>query len=45
MEFIGTDMGYVTFAMSSLVHDPRKLSGNVGTGNEAVDYGHPGINV
>jgi len=30
--------------MSNLVHDPRKLSGQVGTGNELVDYGNPGIN-
>jgi hypothetical protein len=42
--FIATDMAYVTFAMSSLVHDPRKLSGQVGTGNEFVDYGIPEIN-
>jgi len=42
--FIATDMAYVTFAMSSLVHDPRKLAGQVGTGNELVDYGNPGIN-
>jgi hypothetical protein len=41
--FIGTDMGYVTFAMSNLVHDPHKLAGKVGTGNEGVDYGDPAI--
>jgi len=43
--FVATDMAYVTFAMSNLVHDPRKLSGKVGTGNELVDYGNAGINV
>lgn len=41
--FIGTDMGYVTFAMSDLVHDPHKLAGKPGTGNELVDYGNPAI--
>ena len=42
--FLLTDMGYATFAMSDLVHDPRKLSGKIGTGNAGVDYGDPGIN-
>jgi len=42
--FIGTDMGYVTFGMANLVHDPHKLAGKVGTGNEQVDYGDPSIN-
>jgi hypothetical protein len=44
LSFVGTDMSYVTFAMSNLVHDPRKLSGEVGTGNEFVDYGNAAIN-
>jgi len=30
-------------AMSNLVHDPHKLAGKVGTGNEGVDYGDPSI--
>jgi hypothetical protein len=42
--FIGTDMGYATFAMGNLVHDPRKLSGKVGVGNEYVDYGDSFLN-
>ena len=42
--FIGTDMGYVTFAMSNLVHDPRKLAGKIGVGNEYVDYGDSLVN-
>jgi len=42
--FLLTDMGYATFAMSDLVHDPRKLSGKIGTGNAGVDYGDPEIN-
>ena len=42
--FLLTDMGYATFAMSDLVHDPGKLSGKIGTGNACVDYGDPAIN-
>jgi len=42
--FLLTDMGYATFGMSDLVHDPRKLSGKIGTGNVGVDYGDPEIN-
>ncbi|HEX8042700.1 hypothetical protein [Candidatus Deferrimicrobium sp.] len=42
--FLLTDMGYVTFGMSDLVHDPRKLSGKIGMGNAGVDYGDPAIN-
>jgi hypothetical protein len=42
--FLLTDMGYATFGMSDLVHDPRKLSGKIGTGNARVDYGDPAIN-
>jgi hypothetical protein len=41
--FLLTDMGYATFGMSDLVHDPRKLSGRIGTGNIGVDYGDPAI--
>jgi len=39
--FVLTDMGYVTFAMSDLVHDHRKLKGRIGVGNENVVYGDP----
>lgn len=42
--FLLTDMGYATFAMSDLVHDPGKLSGKIGTGNVCVDYDDPAIN-
>lgn len=42
--FLLTDMGYATFGMSDLVHDPRKLAGKLGTGNAGVDYGDPAIN-
>lgn len=42
--FLLIDMGYATFGMSDLVHDPRKLSGRIGTGNVGVDYGDPAIN-
>jgi hypothetical protein len=41
--FILTDMGYVTFAMSDLVHDQAKLKGRIGVSNENVVYGDPGI--
>jgi hypothetical protein len=41
--FLLTDMGYATFGMSDLVHDPRKLSGKIGTGNAGVGYGDPAI--
>jgi hypothetical protein len=42
--FLLTDMGFATFGMSDLVHDPRKLAGRIGTGNAGVDYGDPAIN-
>lgn len=42
--FLLTNMGFATFGMSDLVHDPRKLSGHLGTGNEDVDYEDAGIN-
>lgn len=38
-----TDMGYVTFAMSDLVHDPGKLAGQIGLGNAGVTYGDAAI--
>ena len=39
--FLLTTMGYVTFVMSDLVHDPRKLAGHIGTGNDGVFYEDP----
>lgn len=41
--FIFTDMAFATFAMSDLVHDPKKLAGKLGTGNANVFYGDPAI--
>jgi hypothetical protein len=41
--FVLTVMSYATFAMSDLVHDPRKLKGRIGVGNAAVTYGDPAI--
>ncbi len=41
--FLLTNMGYVTFAMSDLVHDPDKLDGRVAVGNEGVVYDDPVI--
>lgn len=41
--FLLTDMWYVTFGMSDLVHDRRKLRGKIGTGNVDVVYGDPSI--
>jgi hypothetical protein len=43
-EFIGTDMGYATFALADLTWDPQKLSGKIGVGNLNVDYGNAIIN-
>lgn len=42
--FIGTVMGYATFALADLTWDPQKLSGKIGTGNVNVDYGNPLVN-
>lgn len=41
--FLLTDMGFATFAMSDLVHDVSKLRRKVGTGNAHVVYGIPNI--
>ena len=38
------DMGRATFALSDLVHDPRKLAGHLGAGNANVDYDDELIN-
>jgi hypothetical protein len=42
-EFLVTDMGYATFALSDLIHDRRKLRGKQGVGNADVDYGDAAI--
>ncbi len=42
--FLLTDMGFSTFALSDLTHDPGKLKGRIGVGNEHVDYGDAAIN-
>jgi len=42
--FLLTDMGFATFAMSDLAHDPRKLAGQIAWRNDSVDYGDPTIN-
>lgn len=42
--FLLTDMGFATFAMSDLTHDPRKLAGQIAWRNDTVDYGDPTIN-
>ncbi len=44
VEFVLTDMGYVTLAMSDLVYDRAKLRGKLGVGNMNVDYGDAKIN-
>jgi pimeloyl-ACP methyl ester carboxylesterase len=41
--FLLTDMWYVTFGLSDLVHDRRKLRGKIGIGNAGVFYGDPAI--
>ena len=41
--FVSTIMGYATFVLSDLVHDPEKLKGRIGTGNETVVYSDPAI--
>ena len=42
--FLLVDMGRATFALSDLVHDPRKLAGHLGAGNANVDYDDELIN-
>ncbi len=37
-------MLFATLALSDLVHQPTKLAGKIGTGNQNVDYGDPVIN-
>jgi hypothetical protein len=43
LNFVLSDMGYATFGLSDLVHDPGKLKGRLGTGNEFVSYGNAAI--
>ncbi len=43
-EFLLTDMGYSTFGLSDLVHDPAKLGGAIAVGNLGIDYDDPEIN-
>ena len=42
--FLLTDMGFATFALSDLVHDPAKLNGAAALGNAEVDYGDAEVN-
>ena len=42
--FLLIGMGFSTFALSDLTHDPGKLKGRIGVGNEGVDYGDAAIN-
>lgn len=37
--FFLVNMGYATFGLADLVHDPGKLGGAIGSGNRGVDYG------
>jgi hypothetical protein len=41
--FVLTDMGFATFALSDLVHDFAKLKRRIGAGNARVVYGDPVI--
>jgi len=42
--FVLTDMGFTTFGLSDLTHDPRKLGFRQPFDNIGVDYGDPVIN-
>jgi hypothetical protein len=42
--FVLTDMGFATFALSDLTHDQAKLRRHIGAGNGTVDYGDPVVN-
>jgi hypothetical protein len=41
IEFLLTDMGYATFSLADLVHDPAKLNGKIGVTTVGVDYADP----
>lgn len=43
-DFFLINMGYATFGLADLVHDPAKLDGNPGSGNARVNYGDAGLN-
>lgn len=43
LNFVLSDMGYATYGLSDLVHDPQKLKGRLGAGNESVSYGDAAI--
>ena len=43
-EFLLIVMGFATFGLSDLTHDPGKLRGRIGVGNKHVDYGDADIN-
>lgn len=43
-EFFLINMGYATFGLADLVHDPDKLDGGPGSGNAGVEYADSGIN-
>jgi hypothetical protein len=42
-EFLLVDLGYATFGLSDLIHDPRKLDGASAFTNALVEYGDPEI--
>ena len=42
--FFLVNMGYATFGLADLVHDPDKLDGSIGSGNRGVDYGDDALN-
>ncbi len=42
--FLLNDMGFVTFEMTDLFYNPRKMGGKLGYENSNVDYGDPAIN-
>lgn len=42
--FLLTDMGFATFAMSDLIFDPDKLNGEQGVGNENAVYTDAAVN-
>ena len=43
VEFLGTDMGFVTFGLADLTYDPRKLGGGMAFDNSQVTYGDPAV--
>src|SRR5262249_14251908 len=43
LSFIGTDMGFATFAISQLIFDPAELDGQQRMGHGGVSYADAGI--